>query len=266
MYPGTADALELWPACWEALLRTASVQQEHQLAEDPARRFIAIVGALLSSKQAHLGRGRRWPARRSGGSRMDARSRRRVAYCPHCPQIGWIRDDDLVCLIPEAAFAQAQRLASGQGAPIPIGAKTLWKRLAEARLSVRAKGRNTLKVAIGARRVRCIAFPLAILYVAKMGTMGIPMDRGAKKPGAQSVMSPFFVPISGSAPQNRDKKWGQTPGRPRVGPHCPHCPHFWDLLRERLCCAPTSERSKPRESKHVEAVTSSRTLSGPPTP
>jgi hypothetical protein len=49
-----AEAAELWQRCWNALGDTAAAQQEHQMASDPVRRFLELLGAAISSGRAHL--------------------------------------------------------------------------------------------------------------------------------------------------------------------------------------------------------------------
>jgi hypothetical protein len=183
MYLEFADATDRWAECWEAIKACAEAQHGHQLAENPAQRFLALIGALLSSKQAHVGSADDPDhAPDDAGELGWARDDERTHWRPHGPQIGWIREGKPaeVYLIPEAAYAQAQKLATSQGAVIPVGAKTLWKRLAEGSLTIKNKGKNTLKVTIGARRVRVIAIPLHLLYAPEMGAMGAIGPNAAK--------------------------------------------------------------------------------------
>jgi hypothetical protein len=175
-----AAALDLWPDCWGALLRTAKAQEEHQLSEDPARRFMAIIGALLTSRQAHLGSAHDPdvpPADDIAGQigwhyEPDLAARWR----PQGHRIGWLAScNTIVYLDPETAYAAAQRFASGQGQALGVGSKTLWKRLAAANLlAVKdADSRNTTKVVIGTERRRVIAVTyLEVSYVPGAGQSG----------------------------------------------------------------------------------------------
>ena len=61
-------------------------------------------------------------------------------------RVGWLDGDDLY-LEPEAAFAAAQRLARESGDAVPVGSKTLHKRLHEKGLLASTEaGRRKLTV------------------------------------------------------------------------------------------------------------------------
>lgn len=126
---------------WAALGLAAAAQAREQRADEPARRFIELLRAALSSGDAHL--------KKASGSNFMGDSGR-------C--IGWV-DDDFVLLEPNSSFAEAQRLASQQGEALPVAKNTLWKRLREKGLLARTeKGRNLVKWPVrgGERRVLCM--------------------------------------------------------------------------------------------------------------
>ena len=127
------DRMDLWPSCWAALLASANAQAAHQLAEDPARRFVALIGALLSSKTAHLARADdpdRTPADHIAGEvgwlqvvpeRPDLTSGgeddKPAIWRPQGPQIGWFDEHkDAAYLEPDAAYGAVQRLATSSRA------------------------------------------------------------------------------------------------------------------------------------------------------
>jgi hypothetical protein len=117
-----------------ALTHSAEAQRAHHASEEPVARFLALLGAAISSGRAHLADAD------SGTHPTDAASwgwqvgtfdeHGREAWRPHGERIGWIREDALL-LDPEAAFAAMQKLARDQGTSITLKQRSLWKRLAE---------------------------------------------------------------------------------------------------------------------------------------
>ena len=183
MYLGFASALARWPACWQALLHVAALQEEHQTDENPARRFIALIGALLSSRQAHLGRADEpdlAPDEKISGRigwQSDWRtdpilSGGKPDWRPCGPRIGWVAPNDMTAYLdPESAYAADQRFASTQGSTLAVSARTLWKRLAAANLlTLRDADQNTVKVLVGNERKRVIA--VALSYLPESGQSG----------------------------------------------------------------------------------------------
>jgi hypothetical protein len=155
-----ADAGALLARVRAAVTDSAEVQRAHQASEEPARRFLALLGAAISSGRAHLADAATgaqpedaacwgWQLTSAGSGDL------REVWRPNGERLGWIRDRDLL-LEPETAFAAAQKLARDQGTSIPIKQRTLWKRLAEQGLLAsrdRARGTNTVRHTIeGLRR------------------------------------------------------------------------------------------------------------------
>jgi hypothetical protein len=179
MYLAFAGALDRWDACWKALLRAAAAQDQHQADEDPARRFIALIGALLSSRQAHLGRADEpdLPPDKAIAGRIGWQADPPAPGYPPTwraqgPRIGWVSPCGTIAYLdPETAYSTAQRLASSQGSAIAVTARTLWKRLAAAGLlALRDADQNTVKVQIGDERKRVIA--TALSYAPQSGQSG----------------------------------------------------------------------------------------------
>ena len=131
---------------WRALEQAAEAQTSEQAAEDPARRFLNLIAAVLTRGDGHLGYAD------LGGSSKDAKGK----------LIGWTaaRDgEEFFLLEPEASFAAANHLAQEQGISLPVGQTTLWKRLRERGFLVRhEEGRNLMPWLIGGarRRVLCL--------------------------------------------------------------------------------------------------------------
>ena len=129
------DAAALLTRVRAALTESAEVQRAHQASEEPATRFLALLGAAISSGRAHLadaetGASLRTPPAGAGGSTSSVQADEREVWRPNGERLGWIREEDLL-LDPDTAFAAAQKLARDQGTSIPIKQRTLWKRLAE---------------------------------------------------------------------------------------------------------------------------------------
>ena len=79
-------------------------------------------------------------------------------------------------LDPETAYAEAQALASAAGQPLPVGAKTLWKRLGEAGLLVsKDPDHQTLRITIWDARRR-------VLHLDAGRILGLGKDQGQSKP------------------------------------------------------------------------------------
>jgi hypothetical protein len=116
-----------------ALTDSAEVQRAHQASEEPARRFLALLAAAISSGRAHLAdaeTGAQPEDAACWGWQLTSTNDLREAWRPNGERLGWIRYGDLL-LEPEAALAAIQKLARDQGTSISIKQRTLWKRLAE---------------------------------------------------------------------------------------------------------------------------------------
>jgi hypothetical protein len=127
---------------WRSLLGCAAAQTHGQASEEPAQRFIDLIGSALSSGDATLGKAD------TGHVPSGAKGR----------LIGWIAGE-FVLLEPEAAFATAQRLAEQQGEALPVGKNTVWKRLRDHNLLARhGEDRNTVQYTIAGvrRRILCV--------------------------------------------------------------------------------------------------------------
>jgi hypothetical protein len=131
---------------WRALEQAAKAQTREQGEEEPARRFLNLIGAAFSRGDAHLG------SAGLGGSPNDAKGK----------LIGWTAERDgeqFFLLEPEASYAAANRLAQEQGISLSVGQTTLWKRLREHGFLARhEEGRNQIPWLIGSarRRVLCL--------------------------------------------------------------------------------------------------------------
>jgi len=121
----------LWERCWSALDEAAAAQRRYQSASDPVERFLELLRAVVTSGRAHLA-GPNGAAPKSpqawGWGRDNS-----GAWRAKGDRFGWIEGEDLY-LEPQAAFTVAQRIARDSGETLPIGSKTLHKRLDEKKL------------------------------------------------------------------------------------------------------------------------------------
>ncbi len=118
---------DLMNRCWTALNRAASMQAKHQLATDPATRYVTLIQSLITSGRSHLASrdcGEPSPSPESYGWRHD----RTGDWEPRGELIGWV-DDNSIYLEPIAAFRAAQVLGRDLGEVSPIAETTLRKRL-----------------------------------------------------------------------------------------------------------------------------------------
>ena len=164
-----------------AVLDSAATQAGHQSSEEPAARFLALLGATISSGRAHVtsaGDGGAPDEADRWGWQMvivGAGNQEREDWRPRGERVGWLDADDLF-LDPESSFAAVQKLARDQGTSVPIKQRTLWKRLAEQGHLVsrdRARGTNTVRRTIGGRRLEVIHL--------KASTFAVETDQRAPK-------------------------------------------------------------------------------------
>jgi hypothetical protein len=132
-----AQSNELQQRCIGALLTVAAEQSSHHGSSDPCTRYLQLLAAALSSGRAHVaGMQGEHPAESPQVWGWRSQESTDGSYGDWQPQgrcIGWLDGDDLY-LEPDAAYAEAQRLAGDQGDPIAVGQGTLLKRLHERHL------------------------------------------------------------------------------------------------------------------------------------
>jgi hypothetical protein len=137
-------------AGWQALLEAAAEQTQEVLAQNPAQRFLELVAAAVTSERAHLADmyGNAPPHAGAWGWQLrDSLTQvgpdRR--WEPQGNLIGWV-DDTGVFLDPEAAYAEAQRLAEVQGDRLPLSRQQLCRRLKDEKLLVNTDpGKTTVR-------------------------------------------------------------------------------------------------------------------------
>jgi hypothetical protein len=162
---------ELFSQCWNSLLMTAKRQGTHQEGEDPTLRFLALLGAGLTSGRAYISdaekngpppRPHQWGWRlRTFGLGESTRDE----WQPQGNGIGWLDGDNLL-LEPDAAFAVVQKIAKEQDNSLPLTQRTLWKRFSEKGLLASrepSQNRNTVRWSIASTRKRVIHLKAGIL-------------------------------------------------------------------------------------------------------
>jgi len=200
---GQEEAAELWRNGWAAFLAAGEAQEGHLASEEPTGRFLALLGAAITSGHAHVvdvqtEREPRNPA--AWGWREQTRGRgpdAQTQYLPLGDRVGWLDGDDLL-LDPEAAYAAVQKLARDQNASLSITQRVLWKRLAERGLILTEEGKErtyyTVKRTVGEQRRRVLilsqgSMSLISHNVGNVGNVGNPLwDKGFKARSAPTSL------------------------------------------------------------------------------
>lgn len=147
---GAVDCVEWRVLALEAraaLLRLARAQARQQADEDPARRFLHLLGAAVAGGGAHLSGPDGFPPadplahgwRPAGPSDPAAAG----AWVALGPRVGWA-DGNEVYLDPSAAYSAVMTAAGG--GRLKMSSQALGKRLDDSALLVREGGRDELKV------------------------------------------------------------------------------------------------------------------------
>lgn len=150
-----AEGEAAWARAWAALSALASDQSGHQAGEEPAARFLSLLGSAIARGDAHVaGAAESVPEHAAAwgwrlvtmGSGGYAREEWRPAM-PSSPCVGWIDGNDLY-LDLDSAYAAAQRLGGLTGGGLTVKPVTLTKRLHQSgRLrSTEHDGRGELRV------------------------------------------------------------------------------------------------------------------------
>lgn len=178
------ERASLWRRVWDALGQLAGEQAGHQRAEEPTRRFLDLVSTVIASGEAHIARtdGCEPPDAESWGWRMQEAytgNGQRI-HVARGNRIGWL-DGDLIYLLPDAAYAAANRMATATGAPLGIAPKTLGKRLHErGLLAVVEPGGYTVPRNVDGKRQRVLAIPMHHLTPQTSGTSGRAHDAASR--------------------------------------------------------------------------------------
>ena len=148
---------EFWSRAWVALGQAAAAQAAHHQANDPVVRFMELLSSAIASGHAHLAGPDGLPPRCAGEEEYPAgwgwRLKKvgtgvneRDEWQPQGDRVGWIDNND-VYLEPDASYRVAQIMGGGSDG-LPVGVRTLHKRLKEHGLLVEAderRGRLTVR-------------------------------------------------------------------------------------------------------------------------
>jgi hypothetical protein len=188
-----------------ALFDLAAAQCDHLRAADPVDQFLRLLPAVLASGQAHL-------SNLAGGTPEHAATfgwqvvpgeNHLAEWRARGNQIGWVNADH-VYLIPDAALAEVQKLATAQREPITMAPRTLWARMHERRLLavVDERGgrvRHVVRLSIDGERVACLQLRRTTLFPVQEGPdhdQAPPPD----PPSAGPSPAPPRQPTQGSGP------------------------------------------------------------------
>lgn len=132
---------DLRAQCWDALLKLGSAQGHLVEQERPTRRFLRVLLALVTQRQAFV------LPRQESEERMQG--------VPGF--IGWY-DNESLYLIPEIAFTVVAKSCRDSGELFPISSDRLKRDLSREGLSVCDEGRHTTTARVGrrVRRVLCL--------------------------------------------------------------------------------------------------------------
>src|SRR5918994_2828422 len=153
------EAEQLWLRGWVALGEAAAVQGQLQVDGEPTRRFSELLSAAMVSGRAHVADPEGDKPEDPGGwgwrrATVGTGDYERVEWRPLGERVGWVERDNLY-LLPEAAYAAAQKQGRDSGEPLTVTERTLRKRLHERGLLLSVEGsRPTFAVrrTLGGRR------------------------------------------------------------------------------------------------------------------
>jgi hypothetical protein len=123
---------------WRRVMKEVLMDQDRQQAgNEPCRMFIEMLRGAMASGKAHVAdtdgceprQAKRWGWREDTGGE-------KLVFRPMGDCIGWV-DHDEVYLEPQASYAVAKKMARDMGEGIPIGSKTLHKRLKDRKMLTR---------------------------------------------------------------------------------------------------------------------------------
>jgi hypothetical protein len=143
------EADDLAKRAWTALGVAAQRQTAHQIASEPTRRFLDLIGSAIASGHAHIAADggceptepQRWGWRpvQIGSGQFS-----RTEWQAQGDRIGWLKGDQIY-LDSDASYRVAQMMA-GAGDGLAISVQTLRKRLAEKNLLIKDENRNELTI------------------------------------------------------------------------------------------------------------------------
>jgi hypothetical protein len=155
----TEEAERMWLRGWVALGEAAAAQGQLQVAGEPTRRFCELLSAAVVSGRAHVadpegdepGDPGAWGWRRA---KVGTGDHEREEWRPLGERVGWVEGGNLY-LLPEAAYAAAQKQGRDSGEPLTVTERTLRKRVHERGLLLSVEGSRptfAIRRTLGGRR------------------------------------------------------------------------------------------------------------------
>lgn len=198
-----AEGDALWERVWAALGTMAVAQAAQHETEEPTRRFLSLIGNALASWEGHLATpdGQSPELPEAWGWRIEERQTpfsetRRVAL-PQGKRLGWI-DGAVIYLLPDAAYAAVNRMATAAGAPFSITQRTLGTRLHERGLLAAKEPHGfTVPRVLEGQRQRVLALHRSSLTSRSSGTSG--SDTSASNDDGENAV-PDHGAASGTLP------------------------------------------------------------------
>jgi len=191
------EAEGIFARVWVALGQTASQQGSQQAGEEPARRFIDLLGSALAGGYAHMASEHgSWPSLPlAWGWRqvtIGTGEYQRTDWQPQGVRAGWIADDALY-LDLEAALTAVQRVGQATGSPIGVSPKTLTKRLHERGFLAstdQAQGELRIRRTLEGRRRRVLHLSATALTMEESGQSGQSGQADAERASTRASTSP----------------------------------------------------------------------------
>jgi hypothetical protein len=174
-----AEAEATFARVWDALGQSAAHQAQHQVGEEPARRFLDLLGSALAGGYAHVASDEGLspePAEAWGWRQVTVGTGQyeRTDWRPEGVRVGWVEGDDLY-LDLEAAIAAAQQVGQATGSPIAVTPKTLAKRLHERgflRSTDKAQSELRVRRTLEGRRRRVLHLAASAITLEESGQSG----------------------------------------------------------------------------------------------
>jgi hypothetical protein len=161
----------LWQRWWKALGEAAARQSQHEATQEPARRFLELLSAAITSGRAHVAdpEGEEPGDPEAWGWRFY-----NDEWRPQGERVGWVDGEDLY-LQPEAAYAAVQKQGRDSGDPLAVTGRTLSKRLNEGKVLLSTDSPHlTVRRVLQGKRLRVLHLSIASLsyHAEKVGQLG----------------------------------------------------------------------------------------------
>jgi len=220
----TQKAEQLWEEGWRALGVATSAQFQHQVADEPTRRFRELLGAAVASGQAYVAdpRGNEPKTPTAWGWRettVRTGENELTEWRPRGNLVGWVEEDSLY-LEPEAAYGVAQRQGRDSGDQLTVTERTLRKRLDEGGLLLAVDKKRqvlTVRKVVGGRRREVLHLPSD--FLSAPSTEPDQPDHGHDIPRNNTTsVPPLWSGLDGKtklAPDHKPNTGGQVTGDER---------------------------------------------------